>query len=107
MAPHETLVDVFYGGSLYLCHVVSYHWTCFAMTPVHECFAMNLFQDCLPALPHHRAFLATWFILYRENVLDGTESAFRGVLFRENVLTCTECVCPVLILLLDPCYVFH
>ena len=60
------------------------------MTPGHECFAMNLFKDCLPALPHHRAFLATWFILCRENVLGGTERAFRGVLFRENVLTCTE-----------------
>ena len=53
---------------------------------------MNLFQDCLPALPHRRAFLATWFILYRENVLYGTERAFMDVLYRENVLTCTKCV---------------
>ena len=71
----------------------------------HECFAMNLFKDCLPALPHHRAFLATWFILYRENVLDGTESAFRDVLYRENVLTYTKCVCPALFPLHHPCYV--
>ena len=63
---------------------------------------MNL---CLPALPHHRAFLATWFILYRENVLGGTERAFRGVLFRENVLTYTKCVCPALFPLHHPCYV--
>ena len=75
------------------------------MTPGHECFAMNLFKDCLPALPHHRAFLATWFILCRENVLDGTESAFRDVLYRENVLTCTKCVCPALFPLHHPCYV--
>ena len=75
------------------------------MTPGHEYFAMNLFKDCLPALPHHRAFLATWFILYRENVLDGTERAFRGVLYRENVLTCTKCVCPALFPLHHPCYV--
>lgn len=34
-----------------------------------------------------------WFILYRENVLDGTERAFRAVLFRENVLIYTKCVC--------------
>ena len=85
---------------------------------------MNLFQDCLPALPNHRAFLATWFILYRENVLNGTERAFMDVLyrknvlsgtecafgcvlFRENVLTCTKCVCPALIPLHHPCYVFH
>ena len=75
------------------------------MTPGHECFAMNLFKDCLPALPHHRAFLATWFILYREYVLDGTERAFRDVLYRENVLTCTKCVCPALFPLHHPCYV--
>ena len=72
--------------------------------PPDPCFAMNLFKDCLPALPHHRAFLATWFILYRENVLNGTESAFRGVLFRENVLTYTKCVCPALFPLHHPCY---
>ena len=68
---------------------------------------MNLFQDCLPALPHRRAFLATWFILYRENVLNGTERAFMDVLYRENVLTCTKCVCPALFPLHHPCYVFH
>ena len=34
-----------------------------------------------------------WFILYRENVLGGTERAFRGVWYRENVLICTKCVC--------------
>ena len=66
---------------------------------------MNLFQDCLPALPHQRAFLVTWFILYRENVLNGTEPAFRDVLYRENVLTCTKCVCPALFPLHHPCYV--
>ena len=31
-----------------------------------------------------------WFILYRENVLGGTERAFRGVLFWENVLDGTK-----------------
>ena len=47
---------------------------------------------------------AMWLILYRENVLNGTESAFRGVLFRENVLTYTKCVCPALFPLHHPCY---
>ena len=32
-------------------------------------------------------------ILYRENVLDGTERACMVVWFRENVLICTKCVC--------------
>lgn len=34
-----------------------------------------------------------WFMLYRENVLDGTECACGCVLFRENVLICTKCIC--------------
>ena len=50
-------------------------------------------------------FLATLFILYRENVLNGTERAFRDVLYRENVLTCTKRVCPALFPLHHPCYV--
>ena len=34
-----------------------------------------------------------WFILYRENVLGGTECACMVVWFRENVLIYTKCIC--------------
>ena len=97
VAPHETLVDAFYGGLLYLCHVVVF-------VPLdlfrHESFPR--LSACSPTPP---GFFATWFILYRENVLDGTEGAFRDVLCRENVLTCTKRVCPALFPLHHPCYV--